>query len=275
MPDPRSLDIIIVSYNVRDELQGCLRALAEDGQPGAETTVTVVDNGSTDGTVEMLRSGWPGVRLIDVGANAGFARANNLGIRATHGAQVLLLNPDTVVRRGAIAALLAALATSPRAAAAGPRLVDAEGRPEISFGPAISPWGELRQKAVGALYERRFAPVTRWIERRTRDAGVRDWLSAACLLLRRADLEAIGLLDEDLFLYTEDVDLCVRLRQRGREVLFVPEAEVVHLRGQSAGRNPATRQLRRRSQMAYYKKHHPRWVPLLRLYLHVTGRPRD
>jgi GT2 family glycosyltransferase len=89
------------------------------------------------------------------------------------------------------------------------------------------------------------------------------------------DLEAVGLLDERYFMYTEDVDLCVALRQRGREILFVPQAEVVHLRGRSAGRNPATERLRRLSQVAYYQKHHPAWVPALRAYLRVTGKLRQ
>jgi GT2 family glycosyltransferase len=97
-------------------------------------------------------------------------------------------------------------------------------------------------------------------------------VSGACLLARRSDLEAVGLLDERYFLYTEDVDLCLALRKRGRRVLFVPSAEVTHLRGRSVGRNPRTEALRRQSQLAFYAKHHPAWVPLLRLYLLLTGK---
>jgi GT2 family glycosyltransferase len=123
-----------------------------------------------------------------------------------------------------------------------------------------------------ALYQRRVGAVVRRVEQWTREPGPREWLSGACLLLRRADLEAVGLLDERYFMYTEDVDLCVALLARGRTVLFVPDAEVVHLRGRSAGRNPATERLRRQSQLAYYAKHHPAWVPLLKLYLRATGK---
>ena len=99
-----------------------------------------------------------------------------------------------------------------------------------------------------------------------------DWVSGACLLVRRTDAEAVGLLDERYFLYTEDVDFCAAIRARGRHVLFTPQAHVIHLRGRSratvADRMNAAY---RRSQLAFYEKHHPRWAPLLRAYLAVRG----
>ena len=265
------LSVVIVSYNVRDELDACLGSLVGHTAP-YPTEIVVVDNASTDGTPDMVRQQWPEVRVIDAGGNLGFARANNLGIRQTAGAFVLLLNPDTVVPPGAIAALVRGLAVHPEAAAAGPRLTDGAGYPELSFGWSIGPVGELRQKIVGALYDRRVRRVVKMVDRWSREPGPREWISGACLLVRRSDLEAIGLLDERYFLYTEDVDLCVALRARGRVVLFVPQSEVLHLRGRSAGRNPETERLRRRSQLAYYEKHHPRWVPILRAYLRLTGK---
>ena len=274
MPDPGTLAIIIVSYNVRDELDACLQSLVGHTAP-FETTITVVDNASHDGTVEMLRERWPMVQVIDAGSNVGYARANNLGIRATSSQYVLLLNPDTIIPPGAVPTLVRALAGHPGAAAAGPRLIDAEGYPELSFGWAISPLGELKQKVVSALYQRRIRTVVRRVDRWARDAGEREWVSGACLAIRRADLEAVGLLDERYFMYTEDVDLCVQLRRRGRAILFMPHAEILHLRGRSAQRNPQTERVRRQSQLAYYRKHHPSWVPMLRLYLRLTGKPSD
>jgi GT2 family glycosyltransferase len=220
----------------------------------------------------MLRERWPGVTAIAVGANVGFARANNLGIRATQSDFVLLLNPDTSAPASALRALFEALARRPDAAAAGPRLIDGDGRPELSFGWTISPTGELFQKLLLALYRRRVESVVRRVERWTREAGEREWVSGACMLVRRTDLDAVGLLDERFFMYTEDVDLCVSLRNRGRKILFVPDAEIRHLRGRSAGTNPDTQRLRRHSQLAYYRKHHPTWVPLLRAYLKITGK---
>ena len=272
MSDGATLAIVIVSYNVRSELDACLQSLVGHTDP-FDTTITVVDNGSHDGTVAMLREKWPTVDVIEAGGNVGFSRANNLGIRSTTSEFVLLLNPDTVIPPGAIPALVRGLAAHEEAAAAGPRLIDEAGYPELSFGWAISPLGELRQKIVGALYARRVRAVVRRVDRWARVAGEREWVSGAALLVRRADLEAVGLLDERYFMYTEDVDLCLQLRQRGRGILFIPQSEIVHLRGRSAGRNPQTERLRRQSQLAFYRKHHPAWVPVLRCYLRLTGRP--
>ena len=270
MPDA-SLAIVIVSYNVRRDLEVCLRSIVNRTDP-LPTTVVVVDNASSDGTPAMVRETFPSVQVIDAGDNLGFSRANNVGIRATESDLVLLLNPDTQVPEGAIQRLVQALVSAPAAAAMGPRLVDAEGRPELSFGWTISPLGELRQKLVGALYERRVGAITAGVERWTHTSGERDWVSGACLLVRRPDLEAAGLFDERYFMYTEDVDLCVALRARGRQILFNAEVVVTHRRGQSAATNPQTNALRRRSQIAYYDKHHPAWAPLLRAYLRLTGK---
>jgi GT2 family glycosyltransferase len=130
----------------------------------------------------------------------------------------------------------------------------------------------LRQKAVGALYDSGVGPVVSWVERITRTEHDVDWVSGACLMVRRADAEAVGLIDERYFMYAEDVDFCAAIRGRGRTVLFTPEAEVIHLRGQSASTAPAsTHAAYRRSQLAFYEKHHPRWVPILRAYLALRG----
>lgn len=268
MRDP-SLAIVIVSYNVRADLGRCLRSLDAATSPGL---VTVVDNQSSDGTLEWLRETWPAVRAIDAGGNLGFARANNLGIRATSSELVLLLNPDTEVPADAIPTLVAALVADPSTAIVGPRLVDASGRPELSFGPMVSPWGEFVQRRLVRAYEAGAPWAVARVERETREAGGRDWVSGACLLARRADLDAVGLLDERFFMYTEDVDLCAAVRARGRRVRFVPEATVRHLRGRSGATTPlATARRRRESQLAFYRKHHPVWAPLLAWWLRRRG----
>lgn len=269
--DPSTLAIIVVTYNSREEIGDCLDSVVGQTDP-YPAAVVVVDNQSTDGTPAFVRRRWPAVPVIDAGGNVGFARANNLGIAATTSDYVLLLNPDTIVPPRAIKTMVDALERSPDAAVAGPRLVDATGAAELSFGPPISPWGELTQKLLMTLYQRGVGPVVRHVERRSREAGDRAWVSGACLLVRRTDLEAVGGLDERFFMYTEDVDLCTSVRARGRRVLFVPEAEVRHLRGRSASRNPQTELLRRQSHLAYYEKHLPHWVGPLRLYLRLTGK---
>jgi GT2 family glycosyltransferase len=267
-----SLAIIIVTYNSRQEIDACLQSLVGHTAP-FPTTITVVDNQSPDGTAGYVRDKWsPAVQVIDAGGNVGFSRANNIGIRATDSEYVLLINPDTVAPPGAIQTLVRGLASHPEAAIAGARLLGATGFPELSWGPPIGPWNELKQKIFSGLYHRKVRSVVRKVDKLSRQAREVAWVSGACMVIRRADLDAVGLLDERFFMYTEDVDLCRQMAQRGRTILYVAGAEVLHYRGRSAGRNPETERLYRRSQIAYYEKHLPFWAPLLRLYLKAFGK---
>lgn len=266
------LSIVIVSFNTAGELSDCLASL-RDHPPSVSHDVTVVDNASTDGTVEALRAHWPQVRVIVNPRNLGFAAANNVGIRAVDAELVLLLNSDTLVPAGAIDTLVAELRSEPALSAIGPRIVDPHGRVELSFGPMMGPLNELRQKLLVTLHARHVAPVSRLITRMASRPQQPDWVSGACLLVRRADALAAGLLDERYFLYAEDVDFCAALRARGKGVGFTPAAEIVHLRGASRRTRPeASEQAYRRSQIAFYEKHHPGWAWLLRCYLRVRGK---
>ena len=263
--------IIIVSYNTRERLEACVKSL-HDPPPDVEYEVVVVDNASTDGSADTIRTSWPHVTVIDVGRNSGFATANNFGIRATESDLVLLLNSDTVVPAGAVDTLVNRLRALPDVAAIGPRLVDATGRPELSFGRMIGPMNELLQKAKGVALARNIPLFASMIKATLSRPGAHDWVSGACLLVRRADAERVGLLDERFFLYGEDVDFCASLRESGRQIFFAPEVEVVHHRGQSGATAPAlARSAYRRSHLAFYDKHHPSWTPLLRLYLRLRG----
>jgi GT2 family glycosyltransferase len=272
---PPKLSIVIVSFNTRVDLERCLESLTTS--PAAiPHEIIVVDNASSDGSVEAVRRRWPAVRVLAHGSNAGFAVANNLGIRASSGSLLLLLNSDCVVPAGAIDQLVERLRAHPDAAVAGPRLVDGAGRTELSFGRMISPWAEMRQKAIGLAYDRGLAPAVRWVIGATSQDRFVDWVSGAALLAYRADAEAAGLLDERYFLYTEDVDFCAAIRARGRKVLFTPAATITHLRGRSRATVPgAMNDAYRRSQLAFYEKHHPYWAPLLRIYLRLKGQAPD
>ena len=264
------LSIIIVSYNARADLERCLASL-HDPAPTISHELVVVDNASSDGSAEAA-AWWPDVRVIESGANLGFAAANNIGIRASVGEYLLLLNSDTVVPGGAIEGLMREMRRHPEAGAAGPRLVDAGGRPELSFGRMISPLNELRQRRLQRGLARHQAGALRRVEDMTRNTQWPDWVSGACLLVRRHDAEAVGLLDERYFMYTEDVDFCAALRARGRRILFTASVEIVHLRGRSVATAPAvTHAAYRRSQLAFYEKHHPGLAPLLRLYVRWFG----
>ena len=264
------LSIVIVNFNGGPHLRNCVASLI--GHPPAVAhEIVVVDNASNDDSLASIRD-LPGVRVITLAHNAGFSAANNVGFKATTGAVVLLLNNDTVVPPGSVDTLVARLEAHPRAAVAGPRLVDAEARPELSFGRMISPLAELRQKALMLLHARGFGPVTRGLDRATRRERYVDWVSGACLLVRRDVAEAVGLLDERFFLYTEDVDFCASVRAQGWRILFTPAAEIVHLRGRSRATVPdAMNDAYRRSHLAFYAKHHPRWTPLLRVYLRARN----
>jgi GT2 family glycosyltransferase len=268
------LTIVIVSFNARADLTRCLDALTA-APPLVEHEVVVVDNRSSDGSEDAVKR-YPSVHLIETGSNLGFARASNIGIRAGRGDVILLLNSDTVPAPGEIDALVNRLVARPDVAVAGPRLIDGDGRLELSFGGMVGPFAELWQKLRVRLHARRIPVATGHVERLARHEREVDWVSGACLLVRRGDAEAVGLLDERFFMYLEDVDFCAAIRARGRKVLFTPAAEIVHLRGRSSSAAPAaTHAAYRRSQIAFYEKHLPRWAPVLRAYLRLHGRLPD
>jgi GT2 family glycosyltransferase len=269
------LAIIIVTFNSAADVGTCLESIPAAAAATAHEVV-VVDNASADGTAALVRERFPDVRVLDAGANLGFARANNLGIRATAGELVLFLNPDTAPADGSIDRLVRVLDTIPHVAVAGPRIVDEGGRVELSYGAMIGPFAELRQKLLTHGHARGWPLISTQIERASLQGSFPDWVSGACLLIRRAELERAGLFDERYFLYTEDVDLCAAVRAQGGLVRFSPEAEVVHTRGASRASAPGpSEQAYRRSQLAFYRKHHPAWAPVLAAYLKVRGRFPD
>jgi GT2 family glycosyltransferase len=267
--------IVIVSFNVREHLARCLQSLT-NAPPAAPHEVIVVDNASGDGTVAMVHERWPSVRVVALDHNVGFAAANNVGIRETRAGGsplLLLLNCDTIVPSGVVDRLIDRLMATPAAAVAGPRLVDTVGVRELSWGQMLTPWVELRQKLVVDLHQRGTGLARRIVQRRTERERLVDWVSGACLLVWRADAEAVGLLDERYFMYLEDVDFCAAHRARGRAILFTPVAEVVHARGRSRAGSPGMVEAAyRRSQLAFYAKHLPRWRPWLRRYLRIRGK---
>ena len=256
------LSTVIVSFNARVDLVNCLLSLKKN-PPALAHEIIVVDNASTDGSPDAARK-IPGVRVIQLERNVGFAAGNNAGIAVSRGDGLLLLNSDTLVPPGALDRLIERLAGTPAAAIAGPRLVNEAGVAELSFGGMISPLNELRQKHRSP----------EWIARETMREQFVDWVSGACLLVRRQDAVRAGLLDERFFLYTEDVDFCHAVRMTGRKVLFTPVATITHLRGRSRSSRPeASQRAYRESHVAFYEKHHPLWAPVLKLYLRLRGQP--
>jgi GT2 family glycosyltransferase len=256
------LDVIIVSHNTRSDLDACLASL-HAAPPRHLGRIVVVDNASTDGSVAAVGARWPDVRMMPIDRNVGFAAANNLAIRASEAELVLLLNSDTLAPPGAIDTLVERLDAT-GAAAAGPRLIGEDGSPEVSYGRMLSPWSELLQRARVRLAASR-RPFARWyVGRRLARERFVDWVSGACLLVRRRAAVEAGLLDERYFMYEEDVDFCAALRARGGRVLFAPAAEIVHRRGRSVQAARADlRAIYDRSHRLFYEKHRPRWARLL------------
>jgi len=264
---PRSLDVIIVSYNTRADTLACLAALVAP-PPRDLGTILVVDNASSDGTVDAVRGAWPRVEVVALERNGGFAAANNVGFARTTAPLVLLLNSDTIVPPGAIDVLADRLEAT-GAVAAGPRLVNEAGRPEVSFGRMLTPVAEAVQLLRGRLARSSAAWARRRTDQHVSEERDVDWVSGACLLVRRDAAHAAGFLDERFFLYEEDVDFCAALRARGGRVLFTPRATVVHRGGRSGA--PKSGQYDR-SHVLFYDKHAPHWAPWLRAWLRVRGR---
>lgn len=249
------LSIMIVNWNTKDLLADCLESLIDIRQSIRE--VIVVDNASTDGSAGMASAQFPWVTLIDSPDNLGFAAGNNLALRHATGQTVLLLNPDTVVTKGAIERLWQVLAAFPQVGIVGAQLLNADGSLQMSIGVFPSVWSEL------PLINRRLRTVHRTFPVSTPqgEATVQsvDWVSGAALMMKREVIEAIGPLDESFWLYTEETDWCYRARAAGWDVLLVPQAHVYHLaRAASRQRFVVTMLHFYQSRVRFVCKHHGR-----------------
>lgn len=260
--DPASpvppVSVVIVSFNTKPELLRCLESLTANVSLPLE--VIVVDNASQDGTVEALRHQRPSAQLIANRKNVGFARACNQGLRAARAPLVLVLNSDTEVRPGAVEALVEALQRNPDAALAGPRTLNSDGTLQASFGPPLTLQGEWQRRRLMRGLRARRPEAMRELEEAWSGEREPAWISGSCMLARRKALEEVGLFDESFFLYEEDVDLCLRLRQARWRLVLVPSAEVIHHLGRSVQKAPRVASLEyQRSHLRYYRKHNGRF----------------
>jgi N-acetylglucosaminyl-diphospho-decaprenol L-rhamnosyltransferase len=256
LPPLVDLSVVIVNWNTRDLLARCLESvITHCGQADLTTEILVVDNSSADGSAEMVREQFPQAQLIENSENVGFARANNQAIRPSCGRYVLLLNPDTEVRPGALQRLVRFMAEHPAAGAAGTRLLNPDGTLQSSCHPAPTLARELwRLLHLDALRPYAVYPMARWDLNKPRVVEV---IQGACLILRRATLDQVGWLDEDYFMYSEEVDLCYRLRQAGWQLYWLPQAKVVHYGGQSTQQVAAEMFLQLyQAKLIYFRKNH-------------------
>lgn len=265
------VDVVVVNFNSGSHLQVCLASL-DAGLAGLEWTAVVVDNASVDGSESLAVVFAPRVRLVRNAENAGFSKAVNQGVRCLNGEWVLLLNPDCRLQPHVVAVMLDALAPDAACAVVGPMVLDEDGATQ---GSARGDPAMLTGLFGRSTWLTRTFPQSRFARRNIRTADVIspdltpvevEWVSGACMLIRRAALEKIGGFDERYFLYWEDADLCRRLRRAGYCVRYAPRARVVHTAGQSSRtvRSLATRAFHQ-SAYTYYATHVAPHRPMRRL----------
>lgn len=241
------LAVVIVAYKRPDLLRATLESIARHTR-GIRYSTIVIDNASPDPAIAEVLHEFPRVQYVRNRENTGFAAANNLGIRATESRYVALLNPDTLLTDDALTALVRWLDDHPDAGAAAPKLVQPDGTPQpYSYGAAPGP-GYLLRRAWSHL---RGTYLHAW----SGDEPQRvDWVAGTCMIVRRAAIAAAGPLDEQFFLYFEDVDWGVRLNAAGRPVYWLPSIAVMHVGGGSVGRSSTPHY--DRSLVRFYGKHY-------------------
>jgi N-acetylglucosaminyl-diphospho-decaprenol L-rhamnosyltransferase len=229
--------VVIVNYESGTALADCVASFSAQ----SPTELIVVDNGSSDGSVEGMSARFPDVAVLTTGENLGYGAAANRGVAATTAPSVLICNPDLEVGIGTLATLTEALGTHQRLAVVGPMIRNPDGE----WYPSARRFPSMVDAAGHALLGI-FAPDNRFTRSYQQshlgsgaaDLQVVDWVSGACFLISRAAFESVGGFDESYFMYAEDVDLCWRLGRNGWHVAYVPGAEVTHVQGLSTDRHP-------------------------------------
>jgi len=269
---PIDISVVIVSWNVSGLLRDCLNSLADDVAGGGVEAI-VIDSFSADDSVAMVQSEFPWVRLVAEPHNVGFARGSNIGIEMASGSKILILNPDTVVSDGALAAMGQFMDDDPGLAVVGPTL--------RSPGGTIQSSRRRFPTFVLALFEstwfQRFAPKSLidsyFFEELPYDMPAEvDWISGACMLVRREAIAEVGTFDEAYYMYSEELDWCRRFKDAGWKVAYTPSAVVMHYEGKSSEQAVEARHKHfQRAKLRYFAKYHGMTrAQLLRLFLLMT-----
>jgi GT2 family glycosyltransferase len=257
------LSVIIVSFNQFDHLKAAIDALKKNPPPFAYEII-VVDNHSAEDVQEFLNDFFHDIRIIRNPANHGFGWANNRGVAIAKGEYLLFLNSDAEVIGTAVESMVRVMEEDRQIGALGPLLLNSDGSFQLSYGRKISLFGEFYQKTAASLIEK-------WkLSMRHEDRILKKtaWVSGACLLTRKELFSGQHPFDENMFLYFEDHDLCLRLRAMNKKVVFYGGAKVRHHCGQSLGALPGVMLEYRKSQLYMYQKHgHPLSLWLLKKYL--------
>jgi GT2 family glycosyltransferase len=257
------ISVIIVNYNDKDNLETSVEALKEDPKFDSFETI-VIDNGSSDGSQVMLKEKFPDVQSIENDKNVGFSAACNQGFKKSKGSFILFINPDTRLEPETMGKLLDDMEDNPSTGASGPVLLRDQNAYQVSFGGKRTFLTEILPKFLFNPYHK---ATLRYLNRRKNVT----WLSGACLFLRREVFEETEGFDENFFLYFEDIDLCYRIRQKGWDLVLLPEAKAFHKGGTATQKDRLFSQYHyRRSQVQFYSKHNT-WLSnfSLRVYLRI------
>lgn len=271
------LSIVIISWNVRELLRLCLDSIQEslrgEKREGLLVETIIFDNGSTDGSADMVREDFPRVHLMESEVNLGFTKGNNLAIGQSEGRYILLLNPDTEVVGDALGTMVAYMEAHPRVGALGPQLLSPDGTTQSSRrrfptlatafleSTVLQPWFQ------GSRILKRYY----LLDRPDDEIQPVDWAVGAALLIRREALHQVGLLDEEFFMYSEELDWCYRLKAQGWEVVYLPTAQVVHQEGRSSEQVLPARHIHfQRSKVLFFKRYYGWRGEVLRWFILST-----
>jgi GT2 family glycosyltransferase len=253
------ISVVIVSWNDRRHLEACLESLAPAGA-SLDMEIVVVDNASTDGSTHMVETKFPAVRLIKKNENLGFAKANNIGIKASTGKYLYLINSDVKVLDDCVKLLADYMNENPRIGILGPKVLNGDMSLQSSCRKAPGLWNNFCSATGLANVFRNSAIFSG--EQMTFFKGDRimdvDVLAGCFWVARRAAIDGFGLLDEKFFMYAEDVDWCMRCRKAGWGVVFFPGASAIHFGGGSSARQGSVwvALTQQRSILRYWQKHH-------------------
>ncbi|HKA55546.1 MAG TPA: glycosyltransferase family 2 protein [Candidatus Binatia bacterium] len=264
--------VVILSWNSTEVLGPCLASLPQ-GFTSQDYEVIIIDNGSRGLTPAALRCAFPWVQLVVNRKNRGVAPARNQGMRLARGEYIILLDDDTLIRPGVFAQLLAYMDAHPDVGVCGPKLIDLQGRLQLScrFFPTMGDKLARRFPFTFAQQVRRAAEMADWDHSYVREV---DYVIGACQVIRRAALAEVGLLDERIFYGPEDIDLCLRMRQAGWRVVYNPEAVVVHHERRVARSFSSRLGWKHLWGVLYYFAKHGYLFSRQRLYARLHGRRR-
>ena len=285
------LSIVIVSWNVRDLLCACQKSLTIDNRPStiadpssivyrlSSVEIIVVDNASVDGSAAMVATEFPAVLLLANSDNVGFTRGNNQGLAVARGRYVLFLNPDTEVVGDALVTMAAHLDAHPEVGALGPQLRYGDGSLQSSrrrfptFATALFESTPLAWHWPGNPWARRYRMEEQGSGIRDQGSGVGgqdvDWVVGAALMVRREVLAQVGGFDEGYFMYSEELDLCRRIKEAGWQIVYLPTAQIIHHEGKSSEQVVAARHIHfQTSKVRYFRKFHgPLQAEALRVFI--------